>query len=463
MSSLLPPPSSGANKNKKKKASRLKKMKRIMIIPRILVALMFAIPLYLNVRTIRSIGGDFETISSSFLDAPTLKRPENGRGKLNRNDTNSNSNSSNKKVMDYRHESFVFQKMLERAKGNLGFCDSLPPADKNTPKQMVEMVTNVSAMSEFGIIQAVDTWFGEQEKKQPPDRDVCYLPPSKSCNATSYSVILMSHTTERLQPMKRGIDGLSNRKLTAEIILVWNSNRTVLASHDIGKTLMGYCADKDHPFRIFYSLEMGLPNSLLNRYHPMIQPAHEAVVFFDDDGPFFPESAMAAGFELWKRNSGVEVGCMPRQFKFSTNKRMKERQKVETEKSIQQVTEGWQSVSPYDSIQRKQGQDHPGFIPRCHGHTNEGVNVLEYNYFDFMDFHAHMVLPSGSFLHRNFLCFIWHPLFQEIRDFILRHPTHPDDMTVSLNRKSDFYDCGKKSPSNRIPWLQKGGLGHDQC
>jgi hypothetical protein len=33
----------------------------------------------------------------------------------------------------------------------------------------------------------------------------------------------------------------------------------------------------------------------------------------------------------------------------------------------------------------------------------------------------------------------------------------------TVNRKSDFYDCGKKSPSNQIPWMQKGGLGHDQC
>jgi hypothetical protein len=42
-----------------------------------------------------------------------------------------------------------------------------------------------------------------------------------------------------------------------------------------------------------------------------------------------------------------------------------------------------------------------------------------------------MSLPSGSILHRSYLCFIWHPVFDELRRFILDHPTHPDDMTIS--------------------------------
>jgi hypothetical protein len=56
---------------------------------------------------------------------------------------------------------------------------------------------------------------------------------------------------------------------------------------------------------------------------------------------------------------------------------------------------------------------------------------VEYNYFVFPNFKAHMSLPSGSILHRNYLCFVWHPAFEEMRQFILDHPTHPDDMTIS--------------------------------
>ena len=43
-----------------------------------------------------------------------------------------------------------------------------------------------------------------------------------------------------------------------------------------------------------------------------------------------------------------------------------------------------------------------------------------------------VLLPSGTFLHRNFLCFIWHPAFEELRQWVVAHKTMPDDMTVSV-------------------------------
>jgi len=42
-----------------------------------------------------------------------------------------------------------------------------------------------------------------------------------------------------------------------------------------------------------------------------------------------------------------------------------------------------------------------------------------------------MALPSGSIIHRNYLCFIWHPALEELRRYIREHHTHPDDQTVS--------------------------------
>jgi hypothetical protein len=42
-----------------------------------------------------------------------------------------------------------------------------------------------------------------------------------------------------------------------------------------------------------------------------------------------------------------------------------------------------------------------------------------------------MVLPSGSFLHRNYLACLWHPIFQELRTYVQQHPVNPDDGTVS--------------------------------
>ena len=39
---------------------------------------------------------------------------------------------------------------------------------------------------------------------------------------------------------------------------------------------------------------------------------NEAVMYFDDDGPFWSKEAMVdVGLSLWKRNSNVQVGGFP--------------------------------------------------------------------------------------------------------------------------------------------------------
>ena len=100
------------------------------------------------------------------------------------------------------------------------------------------------------------------------------------------------------------------------MIIVWNSPRDALnqAKDDKEKSyarkLLDWDADPSHPLRIFFSLENGLANNLLNRYHPSIKPKNEVVMLFDDDGPFWSrESMIDTGFELWKRNSDVQVGA----------------------------------------------------------------------------------------------------------------------------------------------------------
>ncbi|KAK1736616.1 hypothetical protein QTG54_012638 [Skeletonema marinoi] len=110
-----------------------------------------------------------------------------------------------------------------------------------------------------------------------------------------------------------------------------------------------------------------------------------------------------SGLEMWKRNSNVQVGAFPRNIRY-LSKRMKEAGKKGLMDSIDIVTNN------------------------VHGDSGDHV---EYNYFTFPDYNAHMLLPSGSILHRNFLCFIWHPAFEELRTWVVHHKTMPDDMTVS--------------------------------
>jgi hypothetical protein len=146
---------------------------------------------------------------------------------------------------------------------------------------------------------------------------------------------------------------------------------------------------------------------------------------------------MDVGFELWKFNSDVQIGSMARNIRFPS-KRMDNLQNIASDLAAKHYMEdAWQThFHPYDKknvdIKMKETfldkADYPQFTPICHEQSGD---VVEYNFFVFPHFKAHMSLPSGSILHRNYLCFVWHPAFEELRQFILDHPTHPDDMMIS--------------------------------
>jgi hypothetical protein len=322
------------------------------------------------------------------------------------------------------HESNVFKSIIQRVQWSKEQCSQTPQTQRNTIQKKLKVATDTPLLPEGGVAPALQTWLQRGERGE--DYPICYLPPAKSCNATTYTLIIMSHTTERLDAFMPQLESMveSWPGLT-EIIIVWNSNRDVLTAaaestaesnaKQYATQLLAWHSDVSHPLRIFFSLEEGLTNNLLNRYHPKLNPINEAVMYFDDDGPFWSKEAMIdGGLELWKRNSNVQVGGFPRNVRFLSD-RMKNAEKIGLRNSI-------------DLITQDKSDGYPNFTPMCRNITGDHV---EYNYFVFPDFAAHMLLPSGSFLHRNFLCFIWHPAFEELRTFVTTHKTMPDDMTVS--------------------------------
>lgn len=351
-----------------------------------------------------------------------------------------NTNRDKQDESSYRHETNVFKKMLERSSNDAEVCSNLHPDHLGEPKAK-DFDTGVPPLPENGIHEALKAWLdGGHENRG--DYPMCELPPAKSCDVLQYSLILMSHTVDdnkRLGKLINGIKDFAQRKETAEIILVWNSEKEVLVNSDKkhAKHLVEWNNDESHPLRIFFSLENGLSNNLLNRYHPMIQPKQSAIMYFDDDGPFYDEGPMHAGFSLWKYNSDVQIGSLTRNIRYPS-KRMNDLQNTATDLAADHYrNNSWQThVHPYDTEvvnhSMKEANEsesgYPRFTPLCRDETGDDV---EYNYFVFPNYKAHMSLPSGSLLHRNYLCFVWHPLFSEMRQFILDHPTHPDDMTIS--------------------------------
>ena len=328
-----------------------------------------------------------------------------------------------------RHERVAFESIIQRVKWTQDQCDSTPLDQRHTVKKEIKTATDLPMLPEGGVAIALESWLKDGTDNN--DYPSCYIPPTKSCHVTTYTLIIMSHTTERLQafmdPLRSMIDtwpGLT------EVIIVWNSPRDTLtrattSDNNNGKDkryaneLLQWNENITHPLRIFFALENGLNNNLLNRYHPSLQPKNQAVMYFDDDGPFWSrESMVYAGFELWKRNSNVQVGGFPRNVRFLSN-RMKTLEKVNLQSSIDLIQ---RDVDGYAN------EEHSTFTPLCRNTTGDHV---EYNYFSFPDFAGHVLLPSGTFLHRNYLCFIWHPAFEELRQWVVTHKTMPDDMTVS--------------------------------
>jgi hypothetical protein len=283
----------------------------------------------------------------------------------------------------------------------------------------------VASLPSFGIIDALQQVLDDDNnhKKETSSWPTCSMPPSTECDERQFTVVFMAYNPDRLGITFQQIKTLLSpefQNLVYEIVLVWNGERHVDESKE-GRTLLEYIRDK-HPVRIVYPLKMGFPNDLFNRYHPdvvQVSKNTKAILYYDDDGPFYSFAAIRAGFELWKRHANVQIGAMARQITYS-------QRQVDEHKSLLLGT-----VTPKEEDHRSNTKPKPAddrFVSHC---TNVNDQV-DYQFRFFANYDANMVLPSGSFLHSNYLCFLWHPVFAEIRKFVLLHPVHPDDMTVSM-------------------------------
>jgi hypothetical protein len=273
------------------------------------------------------------------------------------------------------------QSVLKRAMENRMQCNYTRPPNDDTSK-------NASHLPHFGIIEALDDAYSDESNEWQ-----CQVPPETECDSQKFTVIFMGYRPDRLGPLKNQVFGMTGphwNELVEEVLLVWNGEGNLTFTKE-GQALDKLATERDN-FRIFFPLQQGFSNDLMNRYHPRMNITTKAILFYDDDGPFYTRNAILGGFELWKRNANAQIGAMARRIDLTND--------VEFSGDRQ-------------------------FIRHCPG------DVASYNYHEFANYHARMVLPSGSFLHSNYLCFLWHPVFEPIRAFVRAHPVHPDDVTVS--------------------------------
>ncbi|KAK1736615.1 hypothetical protein QTG54_012637 [Skeletonema marinoi] len=97
----------------------------------------------------------------------------------------------------------VFESIIERVKWTEEQCNSVPEHHVDTLTTSLKKATDLPPLPEGGVAAALKKWMdSEHDNNNDNDDNVyptCYLPPPKSCDVTSYTLVIMSHTTERLE------------------------------------------------------------------------------------------------------------------------------------------------------------------------------------------------------------------------------------------------------------------------
>ena len=366
-------------------------------------------------RTTGGGGGGGDSKSSNVIRQPPPPPPPqmpNFVGKIPR---------KTKKVRKLRPFPGGFLPLLQRAKAKRDYCQNaqfqFTGFDESYEVLFGKQNQTLATLPTFGIIKALDNWRTEARDQKPLEDWQCQLPPETECGETQVTAVFMAYNPDRLDKMFFQIKKMLSRDnfqgLIQECVIVWNGPRDINESA-VGRQVLEFASQPDNALRIVYPLKIGFPNDLMNRYHPyIVNVTTKAILYYDDDGPFYSFKAIEAGFELWKRNAKAQIGAMARQINYSPRQQQEYSTNVDVDQHSQQ--------------QQQLQHDDRNFISHCDNLHDK----VEYNFHYFANYNANMVLPSGSMLHVNYLCFLWHPALQEVRQFVLDHPVHPDDITVS--------------------------------
>jgi hypothetical protein len=346
----------------------------------------------------------------------------------------------------------AFADVLYRAKEMEGHCRGLQKAEDfkgfdksySVPFRKGGNGTTeaLATLPTFGIIDHIEGYVAPNDDAEKNKRK-CAKPNRKECQEEKFTVVFMAYNPDRLTVTLNQIRTMLERDdwkgLVHECVIVWNGERS-LSESDAGNRTLAYADDPSTSLRISYPLRMGLPNDLMNRYHPdVVQPRTKALLYYDDDGPFYSFDAVQAGFELWKRHSSAQVGAMSREIVVGSRQRSE------------------RSAFAWPESPDASGHNDRMFVSHC---DNVGDQV-DYNFRYFANYDANMVLPSGSFLHSGYLCYLWHPVLESLRRFVIDHPVHPDDMAVSLV-VSQLSGRAPRVYSRRLKKADKGKVDKNQ-
>lgn len=343
-----------------------------------------------------ALGGTKIIVSNHTTIGTTTNSSNNYNDEISNNSSSQRRTTTSTTTFKKTATTSSSSNLLERAKANYEQC-RLRKEDQFDRRTYIPYRNHsLPALPAFGVLDDFTTTMMMPAKDKKDTTGIvtssCRLPPETACDQTQLTVIFMAYNPDRLGKMYSEMKKLLSYEFVAELVLVWNGERDIYESTEFGKKVV-------ETARVVYPIrDFGLPNDLLNRYHPKVlgDLKTDCLLYYDDDGPFYSKEAIFSALELWKRHSRHQIGAMARHIR--------------------------SSAQP----EKLKDPDDTQFTAYCANDT------VDYEFRFFANYDAQMVLPSGSMLHRNYLCYIWHDDMKVIRKFVLEHPVHPDDMTVSM-------------------------------
>ena len=173
-----------------------------------------------------------------------------------------------------------FSAIYDRSVEQQQSCRALSDNSFDNRTEIPFLNGTVATLPSFGVLHDLHSFF-HNDDGAAHTAPHCQLPPLHACNVSHLTVVFMAYNPDRLKMTANEIRKLLGyTDLVTKVILVWNGERAVNESSH------GAWMETTDRIHVVYPLRQGLPNDLMNRYHPQVlgtaEPT-EALLYYDDD------------------------------------------------------------------------------------------------------------------------------------------------------------------------------------
>lgn len=279
-------------------------------------------------------------------------------------------------------EAHVFSQLMKRVMANQDQCGLQDHLMEKTSSNLTS--TPMNKMTLKAALNAVN------EQNREGKHETCYLPPNQIC-ADEYTTIISYHysNSSHRTLFVNLISLLARDSIKpSTIVLIYHGTLDDLKNdNDYGRRVWNW--DKEGAIKLINGTNSD--HGILHQFHPTLlnYVETEIILYLDGSMPLTKGNvdkgiggvdSLEAGFELIQQNSRSLVGAHVYEYG------------------------GKQNIANFrESLKDSRGD----FIPACQSNHSISGSMQD-----------SIVHYSGMFLHKNYICFIWHDIFETLRDTV---------------------------------------------